>query len=96
MARYSEIVSSRAAIKQFNNQQSKGTPKCKKHSLAGSHSQKWKSSKTVSRRFLADGNAAGMGGKKSLYPNGRHWRTSPKMRRNISSRTSCLRCKKKT
>src|SRR6266480_1971232 len=64
---------------------------CKQHSLIGSHSEKWKSSKTASQRFLVDRFVAPMGEKRSLYPNGRRWRTSPKTTRNISSRPSCLR-----
>src|SRR5205814_10153315 len=70
--------------------------KCNKHSLAGSHSEKWKSSKTVSQPFLAGRYAAETVGKRSLCLNGRPWRTLPKMIRNILSRPSCLRWKKKT
>jgi Short repeat of unknown function (DUF308) len=69
-----------------NNQplQLKGTICKQQHSLAGSHSEKWKTSKTVSQLYLAECLFAApmdMSEKRSLWLIGCRWRTSPKMER---------------
>src|SRR5215472_17921375 len=76
----------------FNNQQQKRNSQCKhsKHLLAGSDSENWNTSKTVSERFFVRYAPRMETARKNLlWPIGRRWRTSPKMRTSISSRRNC-------